>query len=169
MRQYVFGHIDDGAEPLELAVMSTRPSQLAMMDMVAALLEIKAAQREEKSETAGHWTERVAKAADEFELRDVAAAIKRQTNLDIVALEQLAGLVQAKFKALEIKLPISTVRTLVGITPKGKRLPGPAGGAPGWAKTWCFITDCDSFFDLATQEKLSERGFNARYQRNMKP
>lgn len=169
VRHYVHGAADDGADPLELAIISTRPSHIAMASMVAALPEIKAALREAKSQAADKWVERVAKAADEFDLRDVAAEIKVQKGLDMVALEQLAGLVQAKFKALGIKLPISTARPLVGITPKGKRLAGPVGATPAWAGSWAYVTDCDSFFDQATKEKVSERAFNAMHQRNMKP
>lgn len=169
VRQYVYGDQDDGADPLELAVMSTRPSHIAMASMVAALPDVKAALREAKTEAAGTWVGRVAAASDQFDLREVAGEIKGESGLDMVALEQLAGLIQARFKAFDIKVPISVARSLLGISAKGKRLPGPVGATPTWARVWCFVTDCDCFFDLSTQEKVSERGFNAMYQRNMKP
>lgn len=169
VRHYVFGDQDDGADPLDLAVITSRPSHIAMASLVAALPEIKAVLRAAKTETAGTWLDRVAAAVDQFDLREVADEIKGETGLDMIALEQLAGLIQARFKAFDIKVPLSLARSLVGISPKGKRLPGPAGVTPAWARTWCFITDCDGFFDLSTQEKVSERGFNALHQRNMKP
>lgn len=170
VRHYVYGELDDGADPLELAVISQRPSHLAMMDMVAALPEVLAAQREAKSEAAGVWKDRVAGAADEFALREVADSIRREPGLDVVALEQLAGLIQGKFRSFGIKLPIAAVRGLTGCTARGARAaPQVAGNAPAWARPWCFVTDGDVFFDTGTKEKVSERGFNAMYTRNMKP
>jgi hypothetical protein len=167
VRHYVLGDKDDGADPLELAVISSRPSHLAMVDLVAGLSEIKAAQRALKAEAAGTWTEKVGSAADQFELREVADAIKREKGLDVVALEQLAGMLQEKFKGFGIKVGIATARELVGRA--GKRIGVPSGSAPDWAKTWSFVTDGDFFFDLRTKEKVSERGFNAMHNRNMKP
>ena len=169
VRHYVHGDKDEGADPLALAVISTRPSHTAMAGMVAALPEVKAELRAAKAEAAGTWVDRVAAAADQYHLREVAAEIRGESGLDSVALEQLAGLIQARFKTLEIKVPLNVARTLIGIAAKGKRLPGPVGATPVWAKTWCFVTDNDCFFDLATKEKVTERGFNAMHMRNMKP
>lgn len=169
VRHFVLGAADEGADPLELAVISQRPSHLAMVDMVAALPEIKAAQREARAEAAGEWSQRVSGAADQFELREVADEIKREKGLDVVALEQLAGAIQAKFKDFGIKLPIATVRGLLGRTGRSGRISAPVGNAPAWAKPWAFITDGDFFFDLATKDKVTERGFNAMHTRNMKP
>ena len=169
VRHYVFGDQDDGADPLDLAVITSRPSHVAMAHMVAALPEIKAVLRAAKTETAGSWVDRVAAAADQFDLRDVADEIKGETGLDLIALEQLAGLIQARFKVLDIKVPISVARSFVGISAKGKRLSGPVGATPAWAGTWCYVTESDSFFDLESKEKVTERGFNALHTRNMKP
>jgi hypothetical protein len=169
VRHYVLGDADEGADPLELAVISQRPSHLAMVDMVAGLPEIKAAQRASRAEAAGEWEGRVAAVADQYELREVADEIKREKGLDVVALEQLAGLIQARFKDFGIKLPIGAARGLIGKTARGGRIAPPAGNAPQWAKTWAYVTDGDFFFDLGTKEKVSERGFNAMHTRNMKP
>jgi hypothetical protein len=169
VRHYVFGKKDEGAEPLDLAVMSTRPSQIAMTEMVGGLPEIKEAMRDTNVAAIKTWEDRVAAAADVFGLKEVAAEIKRQGGIDAVARENLAGLVQARFKGLDNKIPLTLARSLVGISAKGKVTTMPVGAAPAWAKPWCFIKDCDKFYNLETKEAVTERGFNAIHTRNMKP
>lgn len=165
VRHYRFGHLDEGKDAFELMDISARPSHLAMLEFASSLEPVRREAAEAKREAGSGWKEKIEAARDPVGLQEVCSEIAAERGLDNIARHRLAGLAQERFRVFDIKLPIAEVRNQVGL---GRRhRPELAGDAPDWARNWCFCTDGDWFFNLATKEKVTERGFNAMHTRFM--
>jgi len=106
VRVHKFGHLDVGADVLDLADIRSTPSYVAMVDWVRSLPEITA----EKQEAVATWGERVA-AAELYELESIAS----QAGSELGVVEQ-AVLVQAlrrRFIELGASMPIENIRRMV--------------------------------------------------------
>ena len=106
VRVHKFGHLDEGADPLDLVQIQSHPSHLAMIRMCEGLPEIAA----EKTAAVASWSERIAAAA----LTDLEA-LTAEIGLDVGQVEQ-AALVQAlrrRFIELGANMPVADIRRMM--------------------------------------------------------
>lgn len=165
VRHYKFGHLDEGKDAFELMDVSARPSHLAMLEFASGLEPVRAIAAEAKREVSGEWRTKIADALDQVHLQEICVEISEDRGLNNIARHELAGLVQERFRALGVRLPITEVRNQVGLGRQHR--PEIAMEAPDWARSWCWCTDGDWFFNLMTKEKVTERSFNAMHTRFM--
>jgi len=98
---------------------------------------------------------------------DDADALKAQICLDIQAdltidrfdRDVLAQVVKARFKVLGVAVSLQEIKRL--LKPKND------GHSPEWLEDWVFVTHEDKFFNVSTKRKVSEKGFNALYNREV--
>lgn len=166
VRHYCYGSLDVGKDEAELMDLATRPSQVAMVEMAKQLPEVIEQLAAVQATIQVSWKEKIEAAADGSKLREIAAKIASERQMDTLTREQLAELFKQRFKALGAKVGIGTIRGLLGFKKdKGLAASSSSSGAPDWVKPWVYVTDCDKFFNLVSKEKISEQGFNARHTR----
>lgn len=93
----------------------------------------------------------------------VAARIAHLPGLLEVEREQLAAAIQARAKALGVKLSIASVRGWC----RSRVRANTSADAPEWARDWVYVTDGDKFFDTSTKQEVSSQGFRAKFNRFM--
>lgn len=174
VRVFKFGHLDDAPassdafEQLNAATIpvGARPSDLAMLDWAGKLPELVAAVREERATEMDRLKQLIAEAADAILLETVVAAEIAHTELSMVEREMLAVALQARIKDVSgVKIQISQARRLVA--PASNRTA--AEDAPEWAKHWVWVAEADGFMNTGTKQVISERSYNAKFDRFMGP
>lgn len=92
--------------------------------------------------------------------KQVASAITHEFQFDIAAKK-----LQERAKELTGVAPrIDTVRKTLQ-NARGKKVE--SRSVPEWCENWVYIENGDRFFNLETKQELTERGFNARFDREV--
>lgn len=165
VRIFKFAYLDEGADDFDLLDINTRPSQIAMLEWASQLPELVETVREERQARLNGWKGLILAAPDVPTLEiTVAPDISRDSELTIVEREQLAIALQARIRELSgVKLPIAQARRL--LAPGQNRTTNEE--APEWAKYWVWVTEQDGFMNIETKQVISERSYNAKYDRFM--
>lgn len=170
VRVFKFGDLDKAEDDftqvdIDATPFGAKPSDLAMLNWAAGLPEILAANRQEREAAVRVWLDQVAAADSTTELETVIApGIREAEDLSSVERERLAVAIQSKIKDMEgVKMPISDLRKWV------RQASGFATNdqAPEWAKYWVWTAEKDGFLNIDTKQVISERSYNARYDRFM--
>lgn len=183
VRVYRFGHLDDGLDAGEKALLGigSLPSQEAMVEMVRGLPEIEGAVKKEADAAASARAEmidelmlRVELCMDAQELeKEVAAAIAREAHqLSDVEASRFASAIQARAKEMGVKVPINVVRGWLRQRGGGGAVVaggGGGGGRPEWIDEWVYITNGDKFFNIVTKNEVTSAGFCAMFNQLMPP
>lgn len=161
VRHYKFGHLDAGMSDFELMDIWSRPSQVAMKEMVLQLPEM----REETIDATATHRAAIEAAADDAAVRDVAQRIALDAALDRLARDTLAGVIQNKLREITgVKPRIDTVRAMVTLGRTGAAV---QAAAPDWAKPWSYVTGSAKFFNRDTKEVMTREAFDAAHCRYM--
>lgn len=173
VRVFKFGDFDrapEGADDFErlnaeTAPVGTRPSDLAMLAWAASLPELVEAVKEERATEMDHWRGMITTCEDVNLLETVIAReISATDDLSMVEREQLVAAFQTRIKDLtNVKLSIGQVRKL--LAPARNRTT--SDDAPEWAKYWVWVAEQDGFMNTETKQVISERSYNAKFDRHM--
>lgn len=94
--------------------------------------------------------------------KQLAASVTADYQLDIVAKKMQDRV----FEITEVRPRIETVRkALAAATSKGELLD--ANSAPEWCKGWVYLKNGDRFYHVDSKSELTEKGFNAVYDREV--
>lgn len=167
VRVFKFGHLDESddafeQEDIDSLPINAKPSNLAMLAWAGKLPELLEAALEERTGELDKWREEIAD-ADVYTLENVIAPGIRQAKLSTVEREQVCVAFNARLGTVATKLPIGQVRKM--LTPASAAVISP--DAPDWAANWVWVTESDSFFNVDTKHLITERSYNAKYDRYM--
>lgn len=134
----------------------------------ASVLKIaNAAEKNEKTEEFNRLLNVLRTSTDENEIfgpiaKQLATAVTSDFQLDIVAKKMQDRV----FEITQVKPRIETVRkALAQASARGELVK--KGTRPSWADGWVYLRTADFFFHVDTKRELSERGFNAVYDREL--
>jgi len=135
-----------------------------LASLIAMVKEAKAAERrKEREQFVSTVRTEISAVTDPNDLQEtIAPKIANADILSDVDRESLCANIQAKAKALGVKLPVAKVRDW--LKPKINPL---NSNAPEWARQWVYLTDADKFFNLSTKQEVTPQGFRALFNRNM--
>ena len=169
VRVFKFGDLDhregeeEDFETLGEFQVGSRPSDLAMKAWAAQLPELKEAVVEERATELERLRQLIADAQDTYDLEHVAAAQIRAASLSEMERVILEQAFQARSRAIGVPIRAEQMRRL--LRPPFIR----NTEAPGWAGEWVWVTENDAFMNTRTKMFVSERSFNAMFDRNMGP
>lgn len=169
VRLYMFGDKDtavDGEDRWAYEI-NELPSHLAMKAWAAALPDVRGEAAEAATTARDGFLAAIRGAADEQTLRaQVLPEIAKCQDLGKVDRDILTAALQVRLSAL------TQVRISVAIARQMLREAGREGDdteSPFWVKPFVFVSNGDVFFNVDTKEKLSQKGFDANYNRFMAP
>lgn len=168
VRVFKFGELDqaEGAEEefetLGEQQVGSRPSDLAMKAWAATLPELKEAVLVERASELERLRQLIADAQDAYDMEHVAAAQIKQAQLSEMERAMLEQAFLARSKALGLGLTSPVIKRM--LKPLSSRV---IAGAPNWVGDWIWVNDWDGFMNTRTKQKVTERSFNATYDRSM--
>ncbi len=113
--------------------------------------------------TAKSYKEQISSAFDEEALREIAANVRADRNLDSLAKESLVEPWQTKFKALNGAKPqVKTVRDLLGVSAK-KPVLAASVGIPAWAQGYVYVTQRAMIYRYDSNEWLTRESFDFKH------
>lgn len=165
VRVFKFGHLDTeaatGDEFADMALheVGHRPSDVAMLKWAGGLPEL---QQQVQSAIDG-LLKRIEEAS-QLEIETALAPEIKGLVLSVTDRERAAVGIQARILALTgARLPIAQVRRMIKVEANDTA----AENAPDWAKYWVWSVANDGFVNVETKQLISERSYNARYDRYM--
>lgn len=167
VRVFKFGHLDHSEddfvqEDIDSQPINAKPSNIAMLEWAGKLPEILEAARSERSSELDKWRAEIA-TADVYVLENAVAPGIRAAKVSAIEREQLCAAFNARLDAIATKLPIGQVRRLLA-----PAAPAPTSAdAPAWAAYWVWVAEADGFMNIETKHTISERSYNAKYDRYM--
>lgn len=185
VRVLKFGHLDIAGEDaddfdrlnIEQMPVGRRPSDAAMRRWAEGLPELQAAVREEQAAeederalarqaAIDEWRQKIRGAADEFSLREkVCPAIAGDDRIDANVRELLAGEVKNAFRTLGVTLGLPAAKKLLAPPAAHPATDQTGSDSLPWLQNWCYVGELDVFYRHTTQERLSHKGFSAKYTR----
>ena len=169
VRVFRFGDLDDEApteedfDTLGDYQVGSRPSDLAMKAWAAELPELKDVVVSERTGELERLRQLIADAQDAYDMEHSAAAAIREAEVSDVERVILEQAFLARFKALGIPMTKPDVKRML------RARPARDASIPGWASEWVWVAEKDSFLNTITKQVVSERSFNALFDRNMAP
>ena len=110
VRVHKFGHLDEGADVLDLVQIQGRPSHVAMVELCKALPEVGGELDAGKALAVSDWESRIAQAGLS-EMESLAADIGHDAGL--VDTARLIPLLRDRFRALGVAMPVADLRRLL--------------------------------------------------------
>ena len=112
VRHYVFGHLDADLDQDDKVLLGPGgwPSQIAMVEMVRGLPEIKAL----KASVVDQWLDQIDAAEDEVDLQQLLEdKLAFDKSLTVIDLAKIENAVKKRFSDLGLKLPVATIRKML--------------------------------------------------------
>jgi len=130
------------------------------LTLASLIKEVGEAKTEENRVAIDSYKDKILAVTNTDELKEkVCVDIQADRGIDRFNRDVLAQIVKTRFKALGVSVGIAEVKRL--LKPKSD------GHSPGWLEDWVYVTHEDKFFNAITKRKVSERGFNAMYNREV--
>lgn len=167
VRVFKFGDLDqaDNAEEdfesLGADRVGSRPSDVAMKAWAAELPELKEVVAQERASELDRLRQIIADSADLYDMEHVAAVAIQAATLSDPERAMVEQLFLARFKALGVPMTRADVRRM--LRPRVAR----ENGAPDWVGEWVWVNAENGFRNTRTKQEVSERSFNATYDRSM--
>lgn len=163
-----FGELDlaeDDFDQLDIdsREIQAKPSHVAMLEWAGQLPEIKEANRAEQSAEVDRLCALVQAAADARELELEVAPEIQTTELLVTDRDRIQVAFTAKLREFGSSLTKPQITRLL----KPGRRSMTSENSPKWSKRWVWVTDDNSFMHLDTKHLVTERSFNALYDRHM--
>lgn len=185
VRTFKFGHLDIAGEDaddfdrlnIEQAPVGRRPSDIAMHGWAKGLPELQEALAEEQAAAEDErararqaaideWRQKIRSATDEFSLREkVCPAIAGDDRIDANVRELLAGEVKNAFRTLGVTLGLPAAKKLLAPPVVHQATDQTGSDSLPWLQNWSYVGELDVFYRHTTQERLSHKGFSAKYTR----
>ena len=165
VRVHMFGHLDEGADVLDLAQIQSTPSHLAMVDWARALPEV-ARELGKGEEVARDWADKVAAASDYSELEQLVETIA--AGVGEVEKGRLLPIIHKRFRDFEVDITKPVVRRMLSKKRRSEasREVGDTA-ALDWLMPYVWINAENCFVNRETQEPLSVQSFNANFDREV--
>lgn len=168
VRLYKFGDKDTAidSEDRWAYAINELPSHLAMTAWAEALPDVKREVTEAVTTSRDGFLADIRGAADEQALRaEVLPKVAKCADLGKVDRDILTAALQTRMSALTgVRISITIARQMLR---EAAREGEENTAAPFWVKPFVFVSNGDVFFNLDTKERLSQKGFDANYNRFM--
>lgn len=181
IRHWRFGHLDAAMDDFERAAVGPNArSQEAALRFIRELPEVKVALAEEEAAKraadnakrdakVGEYKARIDSATGQNELREVAAAVSADEDLDDLDRGVLEGVFKKQLDSVVgTKTPIGTVRKMLAAKRVSFREVDELQ-APDWARRWVYVTAEARFMHLDLKQKISKEAFDAAFGRYCEP
>lgn len=168
VRVFKFGQLDQAEDDFEQLDIDSRgvghrPSDVAMREWAAKLPELQVTQREERSAELNRWRNEITNAPDLYTLENVIVPGIRGALLSPGEQAVLAAAYNTRLGQVATKMEISQVRKLLRPVREVSR------ELPDWAVPYVWVVDDNAFFNVNTKQLVSERSFNAKFDRRIIP
>lgn len=168
VRVFKFGdldHADDEFDQLDIdsREIQAKPSHLAMLEWANGLEPIKEASRAEQSIEVDNLLALVTAAEDARCLEVEVAPAIQAAKLLITDRDRIQVAFTAKLREFGSALTKPQITRLL----KPGRRTTTDDDAPEWTKRWIWVTEDNQFMNLDTKQSVTERSFNAMYDRRM--
>lgn len=168
VRVFKFEQLDKAEDDFEQMDLDSRgvghrPSDVAMREWAGKLPELVTALREERAAELNRWRTEITQAPDLYTLESVIVPGIQKAMLSLGERAVLAAAYNTRLGQVATKMEIGQVRKLL------RPVREVSHELPNWARPYVWVIDDDAFFNVSTKQLVSERSFNAKFDRRILP